>query len=165
VCRGFADAMPDRRNQRRIRHEMVKLVTGARRAIAALYKDGNDLDRLRHDPLLKLAVGRAPRAEATARLAVDDLASENAPAKTDAARSRSGAPADQWARHVTRMVTRSIPSDERAASVFRGAILQTRDRRDCEASGAPLSAPARRRVQQRIVAQTVEVVCRPCSRS
>jgi Transposase DDE domain group 1 len=60
VCRRLADAMPDRRDQSRIRHAMVELVTARAFAIGCGYKDGNDLDRLRHDPLLKLAVGRRP---------------------------------------------------------------------------------------------------------
>ena len=60
ICGRLADAMPDRRDQARIRHEMVELVTARAFAIFCGYKDSNDLDRLRHDPLLKLAVGRAP---------------------------------------------------------------------------------------------------------
>src|SRR5213079_1291403 len=64
VCRRLADAMPDRRDQSRIRHEMVELITARAFAITCGYKDGNDLDRLRHDPLLKLAVGRAPESGA-----------------------------------------------------------------------------------------------------
>ena len=64
VCRRLADAMPDRRDQSRIRHAMVELVTARAFAIGCGYKDGNDLDRLRHDPLLKLAVGRAPESGA-----------------------------------------------------------------------------------------------------
>src|ERR1700680_993153 len=64
VCRRLADAMPDRRDQTPHRHEMVELVAARAFAISCGYKDGNDLDRLRHDPLLKLAVGRAPESGA-----------------------------------------------------------------------------------------------------
>ena len=64
VCRRLAEAMPDRRDRSRIRHEMVELVTARAFAIGCGYKDGNDLDRLRHDPLLKLAVGRSPESGA-----------------------------------------------------------------------------------------------------
>jgi hypothetical protein len=53
-------------------------------AIACGYEDTNDLDWLRHDPLMKLAVGRCPEIG-------DPLASqptisrmENSPSKTDA---------------------------------------------------------------------------------
>jgi hypothetical protein len=86
VCRRLADAMPDRRDQSRIRHEMVELVTARAFAIGCGYKDGNDLDRLRDDPLLKLAVVRAP--ESGAPLASQSTISrlENAPRKTQAAR-------------------------------------------------------------------------------
>ena len=100
VCRRLADAMPDRRDQSRIRHEMVELVTARAFAISCGYKDGNDLDHLRHDPLLKLAVGRAP--ESGAPLASQSTISrlENVPRKTDAARL-AGALVDQCCAHVT----------------------------------------------------------------
>jgi hypothetical protein len=86
VCRRLAGAMPDRREQSRIRHEMVELVAARAFAIACGYEDANDLDRLRHDPLLKLAVGRAP--ESGAPLASQSTISrlENAPSRTEAAR-------------------------------------------------------------------------------
>ncbi len=63
-------------------------------------EDGNDLDHLRHDPLLKLAVGRAR--ESGAPLASQSTISrlENAPRKTDAARL-AGALVDQFRAHVT----------------------------------------------------------------
>ena len=64
VCRRLADAMPDRRDQSRIRHEMFELVMARSSAMACGHKDGNDLDRLRHDPLMKLAVGRCPESGA-----------------------------------------------------------------------------------------------------
>jgi hypothetical protein len=48
------------RDQSRIRHEMVELVTSRAAAISCGYKDGNDLNRLRDDPLMKIAVGRCP---------------------------------------------------------------------------------------------------------
>jgi hypothetical protein len=52
--------MPDRRDQSRIRHAMLAFVMARSFAICCGYKDGNDLDRLRYDPLLKVAVGRCP---------------------------------------------------------------------------------------------------------
>ena len=60
VCRRLADAMPDRRDPDRIRHAMFEMVTARASAIACGHKDAIDLDRLRHDPLMKLAVGRCP---------------------------------------------------------------------------------------------------------
>jgi hypothetical protein len=55
-------------------------------AIACGHKDAIDLDRLRHDPLMKLAVGRCP--DSGAALASQSTISrlENAPSKTEAAR-------------------------------------------------------------------------------
>src|SRR6202162_5350053 len=84
VCRRLADAMPDRRDQSRIRHEMVELVTARTFAISCGYKDGNDLDRLRHDPLLKLAVGRAPESGAP-------LASQSTISRLEQAARKRGA--------------------------------------------------------------------------
>jgi hypothetical protein len=100
VCRRLAEAMPDGRDQSRIQHEMVELVTARALAIACGYKDGNDFDRLRHDPLLKLAVGRAP--ESGSPLASQSTISrlENAPRKTEAARL-TGALVDQCCAYVT----------------------------------------------------------------
>jgi hypothetical protein len=86
VCRRLAAAMPDRRDQHRICHDMFEMVMARVSAIACGYKDAIDLDRLRHDPLLKLAVGRCP--ESGAPLASQSTISrlENAPSKTQAAR-------------------------------------------------------------------------------
>src|SRR5258707_12106445 len=55
-------------------------------AIACGHEDAIDLDRLRHDPLMKVAVGRCP--ETGAPLASQSTISrlENAPSKTEAAR-------------------------------------------------------------------------------
>ena len=86
VCGRLADAMPDRRDASRIRHEMFEMVMARVSAIACGHKDAIDLDRLRHDPLMKVAVGRCP-------ITGEPLASqstisrlENAPSKTEAAR-------------------------------------------------------------------------------
>jgi hypothetical protein len=86
VCWRLADAMPDRRDPDRVRHAMFEMVMARAAAIACGYEDANDLDRLRHDPLMKLAVGRCP--ESGAALASQSTISrlENAPRKTEAAR-------------------------------------------------------------------------------
>jgi hypothetical protein len=51
-----------------------------------VHKDANDLDRLRHDPLMKIAVGRCPQSGAAlaSQLTISRL--ENAPRKSEAAR-------------------------------------------------------------------------------
>jgi hypothetical protein len=86
VCWRLAEAMPDRRDQRRIRHAMFEMLMARVSAIACGYEDAIDLDRLRHDPLMKLAVGRCP--ESGEALASQSTISrlENAPRKTEAAR-------------------------------------------------------------------------------
>ena len=86
VCQRIADAMPDHRDQSRIEHQMSEIVMARVAAIACGYEDANDHDRLRHDPLMKIAVGRCP--ETGEPLASQPTISrlENAPRKTDAAR-------------------------------------------------------------------------------
>lgn len=86
VCRRLAEAMPDRRDPDRVRHAMFEMVMARASAIACGYEDGIDLDRLRHDPLMKVAVGRCP--ETGAPLASQSTISrlENAPSKTEAGR-------------------------------------------------------------------------------
>jgi Transposase DDE domain group 1 len=86
VCWRLADAMPDRRDPDHIRHAMFEMVMARVAAIACGYEDAIDLDRLRHDPLMKLAVGRCP--ESGEALASQSTISrlENAPRKTEAAR-------------------------------------------------------------------------------
>ena len=95
VCRRLAEMMPDRRDQSRVRHETFELVAARAFAIGCGYKDGNDLNRLRHDPLLKIAVGRCP--ESGSPLASQSTISrlENAPRKVEAARL-AGALVDQF---------------------------------------------------------------------
>src|SRR5580700_352557 len=64
VCRRLAGAMPDRRDASRIRHAMFEMVMARVCAIACGHEDAIDLDRLRHDPLMKVAVGRCPQSGA-----------------------------------------------------------------------------------------------------
>jgi hypothetical protein len=95
VCRRLAEAMPDRRDPGRVLHAMFEMVMARAAAIACGYEDAIDLDRLRHDPLLKVAVGRCP--ETGGPLASQSTISrlENAPSRTDAARL-SAALVDQF---------------------------------------------------------------------
>jgi hypothetical protein len=99
VCRRLAEAMPDRRDLDRIDHAMFEMVMARAAAIACGHKDAIDLDRLRHDPLMKVAVGRCP--ETGAPLASQSTISrlENAPSKTEAARL-AAALLDQFAATV-----------------------------------------------------------------
>ena len=86
IASRLAGAVRDRRDPARIDHALPELLKTRIFAIACGYEDANDLDRLRHDPLLKLAVGRCPRSG-------DPLCSqstmsrlENMPSKIEAAR-------------------------------------------------------------------------------
>jgi hypothetical protein len=94
VCRRLAEAMPDHRDPDRVRHAMFEMVMGRAAAIACGYEDAIDFDRLRHDRLMKVAVGRCP--ESGAALASQSTISrlENAPRKAEAAR-RTAALVDQ----------------------------------------------------------------------
>ena len=60
ICARLAGSLTDRRDPTRIEHRLDELVKTRVLAICCGYEDGNDLDRLRFDPLLKLAVGRCP---------------------------------------------------------------------------------------------------------
>ena len=95
VCRRIADAMPDRRDPTRVHHEMFELVMARVTAIACGHKDAIDHDQLRHDPLLKAAVGRCPQSGAPLASQSTISRLENAPRKVEAARI-SGALVDQF---------------------------------------------------------------------
>jgi hypothetical protein len=86
VCRRLAETMPDRRAPDHIQHQMVEMVTARVTAIACGHEDAIDHNDLRHDPVMKVAVGRCP--ESGAPLGSQSTISrlENAPSKTDAAR-------------------------------------------------------------------------------
>jgi Transposase DDE domain group 1 len=86
VCRRLAAAMPDRRDPDRILHEMSEMVMARTCAIACGYEDAIDHDRLRHDPLMKVAVGRHPQSGAPLASQSTISRLENAPSKTEAAR-------------------------------------------------------------------------------
>src|SRR4029077_20879103 len=86
ICWLLANTITDQRDQSLIRHGMFEMLMARVSAIACGYEDANDLDRLRHDPLMKVAVGRCP--ESGEALASQSTTSrlENAPRKR---RSRS----------------------------------------------------------------------------
>jgi hypothetical protein len=86
VCQRLADAMPDHRDAGRIRHEMFEMVMARVSAIACGHKDAIDLDRLRHDPLMKVAVGRCPTTGSPLASQSTISRLENAPRRTEAAR-------------------------------------------------------------------------------
>jgi len=82
----LAGCIRDRRNASRIDHRLEEMLRLRMFAIAAGYEDANDCATLRHDPVFKMAVGRAPETG-------DPLCSqptlsrlENAPSRVDLAR-------------------------------------------------------------------------------
>lgn len=86
ACRRLAAAMPDARDPARVRHAMFELVMARVAAIACGHEDGNDHDRLRHDPLLKIAVGRCPQTGPPLASQSTISRLENAPGKVETAR-------------------------------------------------------------------------------
>src|SRR5262249_9881179 len=86
MCRRLADAMPVGRDASHIRHAMFEMVMARVCAIACGHEDAIDLDRLRHDPLMKVAVGRCPQSGAPLASQSTISRLENAPRKTEAAR-------------------------------------------------------------------------------
>src|SRR5712675_1644650 len=65
---------------------MFEMLMARVSAIACGYEDANDLDRLRHDPLMKLAVGPGPQTGGALASQSTMCRLENAPRKTEAAR-------------------------------------------------------------------------------
>ncbi len=86
ICGRLADSLTDRRDPTRVSHSLVELIKTRALAICCGYEDGNDLNRLRDDPLLKLAVGRCPESggELCSQATMSRL--ENMPSRREAVR-------------------------------------------------------------------------------
>lgn len=63
LTRQLAGCLHDRRDPHKIRHQVHELLAQRVYQIAAGYEDCNDADDLRHDPVLKTAVGRLPQSD------------------------------------------------------------------------------------------------------
>jgi Transposase DDE domain group 1 len=82
----LAACLKDRRKPESIRHSVEKMLRLRMFAIAAGYEDADDCDALRHDPIFKMALGRAPdRGEALCSQPTMSRL-ENAPSKIEIAR-------------------------------------------------------------------------------
>jgi Transposase DDE domain group 1 len=86
IAARLAACLADRRDPERIEHTVEEMLRLRMFAIAAGYEDANDCDALRHEPVFKMAVGRAPESG-------DPLCSqptmsrlENAPSRGELAR-------------------------------------------------------------------------------
>lgn len=60
---GLADGICDRRQQTRVKHDLLTMLRERIYAIVPGYEDANDLDTLRDDPALKVACSRLPSEE------------------------------------------------------------------------------------------------------
>jgi hypothetical protein len=82
----LAGCIKDRRKPESIRHSVEEMLRLRMFAIAAGYEDADDCDALRHDPMFKMALGRAP--ETGAALCSQPTMSrlENAPSRIEIAR-------------------------------------------------------------------------------
>jgi len=60
VTQALVEAFQDRRQAAKVKHAAQEIIATRVYAIAMGYEDGNDLDRLRHDPALKTVCGQLP---------------------------------------------------------------------------------------------------------
>ena len=82
----LAGCILDRRNGARIDHTIEEMLRLRMFAIAAGYEDANDCATLRHDPVFKMAVGRAPQTGAPLCSQPTLSRLENAPSRVELAR-------------------------------------------------------------------------------
>ena len=61
LSESLAACLADPRDPARIQHSQAEMMASRIMAIAAGYEDCDDLDALREDPALKMAIGRAPQ--------------------------------------------------------------------------------------------------------
>jgi len=101
IASRLAACLNDRRDPDRIDHPIEEMLRLRMFAIAAGYEDATDCNKLRDDPVFKMAVGRAP--ESGAALCSQPTLSrlENAPSKIEIARLM-GAMVDQFCASYSR---------------------------------------------------------------
>ena len=63
ITAAIANSLRDQRQSSKVSHRKQELVQARVLSIAAGYADANDMDTLRQDPTLKVAVGRCPLSE------------------------------------------------------------------------------------------------------
>lgn len=100
VISALAAALPDRRDPARIRHRLTEIIGARVFGICCGWEDAIDHNRLRHDPALKMAVGRQPQMGAALASQSTISRFENAPSKWDAGRLAK-ALVDQFTARVT----------------------------------------------------------------
>ena len=63
LCEGFSSCISESRDQRYIRHDLLKLIRQRVLQIVAGYEDCNDADTLRSDPMLKTVCDQLPESD------------------------------------------------------------------------------------------------------
>jgi hypothetical protein len=82
----LAGCLKDRRNPESILHTVEEMLRMRMFAIAAGYEDADDCDALRHDPIFKMVLGRAPQTGAALCSQPTMSRLENAPTRIEIAR-------------------------------------------------------------------------------
>jgi hypothetical protein len=143
-------AVPVPRQQKALIGMAFQMVMARASAIACGHKDAIDLDRRRHDPLMKLAVGRCPQSGAALASQSTISRLENAPSKTEAARL-AAALLDQFGTAVKPSGLEILDIDDTfCAAAWRPAacVLERASRRAGFASmHISITSPAARRWQ------------------
>jgi len=98
----LASCLRDPREPERIRHRLDEMLRLRMLAIAAGYEDADDCDRLRADPVFKMAVGRAPGSGAPLCSQPTMSRLENLPGRIEIARMKA-ALVDQFCASYRRM--------------------------------------------------------------
>jgi hypothetical protein len=122
VVARMAAALPDRRDPTRVRHRQTEIIAARVFGICCGYEDAIDHNALRHDPALKMAIGRCP--ETGCDLASQSTMSrfENAPTKKDAAKL-AGALVDQFTARMTPAHRDIFDIDDTFNAAFRPAQM------------------------------------------
>ena len=63
LCEGFSSCISESRDQRYVRHDLLKLIRQRVLQIVAGYEDCNDADTLRSDPMLKTVCDQLPESD------------------------------------------------------------------------------------------------------
>ncbi len=73
LCEGFSSCISESRDQRYIRHDLLKLIRQRVLQIVAGYEDCNDADTLRSDPMLKTVCDQLPESDPDLALPLGEL--------------------------------------------------------------------------------------------
>jgi hypothetical protein len=61
ICEGISSCLEDNREQHKVKHPLLQLVSQRIYQIAAGYEDTNDSNYLRHDPIFKIICDKIPK--------------------------------------------------------------------------------------------------------